>query len=86
MGETNVSYAVEIGGNYTPTPPLTGSQTVTITPAALIVTAKPKSIVCGNMPANTGVTYSGFVNGETESVLNGTMDYIHNDTQYDDKE
>ena len=50
--------------------------------APLAVTAKAKSITYGDAPANDGVTYSGFVNGETESVLAGTLAYGYNYAQY----
>ena len=67
--------------NYTT---VTGSQTVIITKAALTVTAKPKTITYGDAPANDGVTYSGFVNGETSSVLGGALAYAYTYTQYGD--
>ncbi|MBQ6348512.1 MAG: hypothetical protein IJI71_13310, partial [Clostridia bacterium] len=53
-----------------------------ISKAALTVTAKPNTITYGDAPANDGVTYSGFVNNETESVLGGTLDYDYGYTQY----
>lgn len=64
--------------NYTT---VTGSQTVIISKAALSVTAKPKTITFGDAPANDGVTYSGFVNGESETVLGGTLAYDYNYAQ-----
>ncbi len=39
-----------------------------ITKAALTVTAKDHTIKYGDLPANNGVTYSGFVGGETENT------------------
>ena len=55
---------------------------VTMGKASLTITANPKSIVYGNGPANAGVTYAGFVNNETYSVLTGTLDYEYNYTLY----
>ena len=57
---------------------------LTITPKALTVTAKPKTITYGDVPANDGVTYSGFVGSETESVLTGELAYAYDYSQYDD--
>ena len=52
--------------------------TLTINPASLMITAKDCEIVFGEEPENNGVTYSGFVNNETESVLTGTLSYSYN--------
>lgn len=57
--------------------------TFTISPKALTVTANPKTITYGDAPANDGVTYSGFVNGEDESVLGGTLGYDYDYAQND---
>ena len=61
-----------------------GSATIIINKAPLTVTANNKSITYGDAPANDGVQYSGFVNGETESVLGGTLSYDYNYDQYGD--
>ncbi len=45
--------------------------------AALTVTAKNKTISVGDEPSNDGVTYSGFVNGETQAVLQGSLSYSY---------
>ncbi|MCR4690460.1 MAG: leucine-rich repeat protein [Lachnospiraceae bacterium] len=50
----------------------------------LTVTAKDASITYGDEPANNGVTYEGFVNNETESVLRGGLNYSCDYDQYDD--
>ena len=55
---------------------------LTVTKAALSVTAKPKTVTYGEEPANDGVDYSGFVNGETESVLGGTLAYAYTYEQF----
>ena len=60
------------------------SETVdfTVSKKALTVTAKPKTITYGEKPANDGVTYEGFVNGENEEVLTGTLDFAYDYAQY----
>ena len=50
--------------------------------APLTVTAKAKTITYGDAPANDGVEYSGFVNGETATVVNGTVTYTYSYQQY----
>ena len=54
----------------------------TIAKAPLTVTANPKTITYGEKPANDGVTYEGFVNGENEEVLTGTLDFVYDYEQY----
>ena len=78
--DKTVYYQVTKSG-YTP---VTGSAKVTITKAALTVTANNREITYGDAPANNGVSYSGFVNGETSAVLGGTLTYNYNYTQYGD--
>ena len=60
------------------------SETVdfTISQKPLTVTANPKTITYGEKPANGGVTYDGFVNGENEEVLTGTLDFAYDYAQY----
>ena len=65
--------------NYTP---VTGSQTVSIGKKSLSVTAKPKTITYGDEAANDGVSYDGFVAGQTETVLGGTLSYNYSYAQY----
>ena len=73
-------YAVTVSGagNYVGTV----SGTFTIEKKALTVTAKAHTITYGDAPANDGVTYAGFVDGETEDVLGGALAYTYNYTQY----
>ncbi|MBE6964380.1 MAG: S-layer homology domain-containing protein, partial [Ruminococcaceae bacterium] len=52
--------------------------------AALSITAKDHTIVYGDAPANSGVDYAGFVNGETTSVLGGELAYDYAYAQYGD--
>ena len=57
---------------------------VRIAKAPLTVTAKPHAITYGDAPANAGVTYAGFVNGESASALGGTLGYQYSYTRYGD--
>src|ERR1019366_8144908 len=57
-------------GNYTIS--FTGN-TLTITKAALSVTADAKTKTYGAADPAFTVTYAGFVNGETSAVLGGTL-------------
>ena len=52
----------------------TGSAVVKITPATLAVTAKDKTITYGDAAPAYTAEYTGFVNGETESVLRSQLD------------
>ncbi len=47
----------------------------TIRRVALVVTANDKAIAYGEVPANAGVNYVGFVDGEDASALSGTLAY-----------
>ncbi len=51
-----------------------------INPAALAVTASDKNFTYSDQPFNggNGVSYSGFINGENETSLNGTVTYSGN--------
>ena len=66
-------------GNYLVT---TANGTLTINKRTLTITANPKEIIYGYVPANDGVTYSGFASGENESVLSGMLVYAYNYEQY----
>ena len=48
----------------------------TINKAELTIKANDNTIVYGDTASDKGVTYSGFVNGEDESVLGGELTYI----------
>ena len=62
-----------------------GSGTMTISPKALSITAKPKTITYGDEPANDGVEYDSFADNEdASSVLGGTLAYTYNYSQYGD--
>ncbi len=60
-----------------------GSATVTINKAPLTITANSKSINYGDEPANNGVTYGEFVNGENKDYLGGTLGFEYNYSQGD---
>ena len=55
---------------------------VQIQQATLTVTAQDHTITYGDTPSNNGITYDGFVNGETAAVLGGTVAYTYNYAQY----
>ena len=61
-----------------------GSGTMTISPKALSITAKPKTITYGDEPANDGVEYDSFADNEDASDLGGTLAYTYNYSQYGD--
>ena len=54
------------------------SKTFEITKAPLTITAKDKTIVYGDEPANDGVEYNGFLGSDDASVLGGTLTYGYN--------
>lgn len=54
------------------------SVTANITKAPLTITAKDKTIVYGDEPANDGVEYNGFLGSDDASVLGGTLTYGYN--------
>ncbi|MCR4657285.1 MAG: hypothetical protein K5770_13840, partial [Lachnospiraceae bacterium] len=60
-----------------------GSATVSINKARLVVSALNAEIQYGEAPKNEGVEYTGFVNGENESVLGGTLEFEYDYTQND---
>ena len=97
IGVTVTGGQTNVGSGYTATASaLTGAQAgnyklpeantteFTINKAPLTVTAKNWEITYGDAPAANGVTYSGFVNSDNESVLSGTVFYGYNYTQYGD--
>lgn len=62
------------GGNYLPS---TGSVTQTVNQATLTITANNLTKPYDGVPfsGGNGVTYAGFVNGETNAALGGTLSY-----------
>ncbi len=80
VGTKTVYYQVT-ANNYAT---YTGSATITINKAPLTVTANDHAITYGDAPWNDGVEYSGFVNGETSTVLGGSLAYAYSYTQYTD--
>ena len=83
-GKNAGSYTVwyYVAGDNNHTDSSKASVKVTIAKAELTVTAKDNRVTYGDAPANAGVTYTGFVNNETESVLTGTMAYSYNYAQF----
>lgn len=64
---------------------MNASTTFTIKKASLTVTAKNHSITYGDEPTGNRVEYSGFVNGETESVIDDeNLAYDYTYEQYGD--
>ena len=57
----------------------------TVKKAELTIKAKDNTIVYGDTASDKGVTYSGFVNGEDESVLGGELTYTFSYTPGMDK-
>ena len=86
-GEDVRNYAITQGtvtddnnGNYSIT--FTTGKIFTIGTKTLTIKANDNAITYGNPPTGNGVTYSGFVNDETASVLGGTLGYTFNYAQY----
>lgn len=97
IGVTVTGGQTNIGSDYTATATeLTGTKAgnyklptanttkFSIGKASLTVTAKDHTITYGDAPANGGVTYSGFVNNESESVLTGPLGYDYSYARYGD--
>ena len=61
---------------------LTKTVNFTISKKPLTVTANPKTITYGDEPANDGVIYDGFISGEDEKALKGTLDFDYDYKQY----
>ncbi len=72
VGVTNSNYVLPDGA----------STTFVINRVRLTIKANDNTITYGDAPANNGVTITGFVNGETESVLSGALVYGYNYEQY----
>jgi len=59
------------------------SEQFKIAKAPLIVIAKDKSIIYGDKPANAGVEYAGFLGGDKENSLSGSIVFSYDYAQYD---
>ena len=68
-GRTSTNYAITYAAGN-----------LTVTPAALTITANNVTRVYGATDPALGVSYSGFVNGETSSVLGGTLSVVDADS------
>lgn len=71
--------STDVTGNYNIT---YNTGTLTINKANLTVTAKPKTIIYGDAPANDGVTYSGFNGSDSASSLGGSLSYTYSYSRY----
>ena len=76
-------YKVQADANHTESDPVqvTG---ISIEKVELTVKANNKTITYGDAPTNAGVTYTGFVNNETEEVVTGSLDYSYSYNQFED--
>jgi filamentous hemagglutinin family protein len=65
-------------GNYVLAQAPSNASALTVTPASLLVTAANASKTYNGLAysGGNGVSYSGFVNGETASVLSGSLSYV----------
>ena len=73
VGEYRAVYSVSEGKNYTEE---SVSNDFAITQAPLTITAEDKSVTMGDVAPEYTVIYDGFVNGEDDSVLAGTLNFI----------
>jgi hypothetical protein len=78
-GTCNLSATVTGGVNYSTA---TASLSVAVGMATLTVTANPASIAFGSALPAFSVTYSGFVPGDTQSVISGTPSFTTNAAVY----
>ena len=62
----------------------TASVEYTIAKAELTVTANASTITYGDVPVSNGVKYKGFVDGEDDSVLGGSLTYTYSYPRYGD--
>ena len=82
-GTATITITDNADGDYN----VSGSFTFTIEQKALTITAKAKEITYGDEPANDGVTYGGFIEGESEStegMFTGTLTYDYSYSQNGD--
>ena len=70
VGKYHVVYSVSEGKNYTEG---SVSYDFAITQAPLVITAEDKKVTFGSKAPEYTVVYDGFVNGETDAVLTGTL-------------
>ena len=59
------------------------SEQFKIAKAPLMIIAKDKSVIYGDKPANAGVEYAGFLGGDKENSLSGSMVFSYDYAQYD---
>lgn len=78
-GETTITAVAEATDEYASG---SASYVLTVGKAGLTVTANNKTITYGDAPSGNGVACSGFVNGDTESALSGSVSYTYSYTRY----
>ncbi|MDL2289770.1 hypothetical protein LJB83_03305, partial [Clostridia bacterium OttesenSCG-928-F22] len=69
--------------NYTLTGGTNAQKSWSITNRVITVTANDHTITYGDAPSGGGVTYSGFVPGEDERMITGTVSYAFDYNRYD---
>ena len=80
-GSYTVWYKIVGDDNHKDSAP--ASVSCSIAKESLTVTAKDKTITYGEAPGNSGVTYDGFVNGESKADLKGELTYTYSYKQFD---
>ncbi len=92
----NVTGAQTDAGVHTATASLTGDKAgnyklpdantceFSITKVGLTITANSNTITYGDAPAGNGVTYEGFIEGDDENKLGGSLAYDYSYTQFGD--
>ncbi|MDD4510616.1 MAG: MBG domain-containing protein, partial [Oscillospiraceae bacterium] len=73
VGTVTITATRKADNNHTAD--VSDSYTVTVAKADLTITANDQTLTYGDTFKGNGVTYSGFVNGDTEAKLSGTLGY-----------
>ena len=77
VGTTSVYYYIVDGSATNAADVIYGSCDITITKKMLTVTANDTEIMVGSEPSNNGVSYEGFIDGEDETYLSGSLTYTY---------
>lgn len=77
VGTTTVYYYVTVDGKVM----IESTKNIVITKKELTIKAKDWTINKGEVPANDGVTYDGFVTGDDETDLTGQVSFSYNYTK-----
>ncbi|MDD3278834.1 MAG: MBG domain-containing protein [Lachnospiraceae bacterium] len=81
-GEATITATKAADKNHTEA--VSDTWTFTVAKKELTVKAKDHTITYGDNPTGDGVTYDGFVTGDDEKKLGGTLDYEYTYQQYGD--